>query len=602
MADTINMSADLEPFSAFYGLPDTFLDPVGGHSSLPSHISPSMVGGGARDMAFILGESSDGLHFTQANKEHLAHTSLHPEFDLSAPVSTADSSSTTSSSSASSMDPSTQASSHATTQAHSSASMYSDEVSGLSTSASLSSSSPSSSTSLSMSGLSAPVTSHYSATIRGDRSSLTISEFVFTSGKSDAAAQALMECGGQPKTKWVRRKEGGIIVATANKNFLLRVHITDLSQKAALLFCGLPSGTTGVVVNQRELDRTLRVFPCGELGGLSPSSSIDLHFRFTEPTYRHPNLELEFLLVRADAPLPAVPNLAQVHEEAVLSACTDPIEVISSTTWRNRYENSSSDSPLNPSSGSSSRGGSTGSSSLAVSAATRAAQTASVKEAEAVIQQPIARKLWLDEQWHKKVEWRIFTQTVARRFSLSSPDWLKNCIGGDAASTLEPFLGIDDYNQLWNNLATATVLTPAGLRRIEQQFFCYLWFCGFGDDRYMQNRLRKMPRGCFLVRFSQRGNGQLAIVVKNVEGEATEADAAPQSSGPGPFLKYLIKFSAVDGYEIAQGPKTPAFHKLGDLIEYYCVEPLRKKNERNQWVAGGPTLKPVVEEVLDYNE
>ena len=122
-------------------------------------------------------------------------------------------------------------------------------------------------------------------------------------------------------------------------------------------------------------------------------------------------------------------TIRHVYVNQINRARSQEIEVISSTSWRNRYN------PQPPTSSSSSG------SSVKVeggddSNSARHPLSARFQElrqqAEKSIEVPEAREMWLQQGWVSRIGWRVFLNFVKSHFKLDEyvdTDFLKHCIG-----------------------------------------------------------------------------------------------------------------------------------------------------------------------------
>eukprot|EP00211_Chloroparvula_japonica_P003404 CAMPEP_0119154890 /NCGR_PEP_ID=MMETSP1310-20130426/51394_1 /TAXON_ID=464262 /ORGANISM="Genus nov. species nov., Strain RCC2339" /LENGTH=513 /DNA_ID=CAMNT_0007147461 /DNA_START=176 /DNA_END=1717 /DNA_ORIENTATION=- len=370
--------------------------------------------------------------------------------------------------------------------------------------------------------------------------------------------------------KWVREEgERGMvkIIATADKNLCLTVRLKGIySRMPYKLYCELAQGDTRLTIGKSQLDAKTGMLECGEFPATASVGELQLEVKFIEPTYRHKNLILQFRAVPSEF---CVRN-REISDEVMRLTCsakTNEIEVISSTSWRNRYSQSQTTMDR----------GSTSAATDSKEDAKDGAMVAQISRlretAEREIKVPEAREIWLGQNWVSRVGWRVFLNVLKHKLGLESYvelDFLKHCVGGDAAETVEREIDVFDFNKIFVNLRSRTQISKEGITEIYHQYFKHSWFCGWSQDEYIQRKLKPKEIGCFLIRFSNRSNF-CAMVVK-VREEAEPEDM---------FLKYLLKFDENEqSYSIIYDSPSrstntnPSFSSLLELVEFYYENPV----------------------------
>jgi len=182
--------------------------------------------------------------------------------------------------------------------------------------------------------------------------------------------------------------------------------------------------------------------------------------------------------------------------------------------------------------------------------------------------------LWEKQKWFpgQRVTWHVFLNAFRDFFTIRDGvdlGFLKHCVGGTSAESIpSQGIGVSEFNLIFNHLGEVTTLDASGIHSIYDALFQHSWFCGWSEDKYIQQELAEKDVGSFLVRYSKQ-NSSFSLVVKMSPHASKEQ-----------FSKYLIEQKTVPAdpntdskaklmYTLSWSKAKFPFDSLGELLNHF---------------------------------
>ncbi|MDP2434921.1 MAG: SH2 domain-containing protein [archaeon] len=416
----------------------------------------------------------------------------------------------------------------------------------------------------------------------GNQPGIVIGPFVSVAPRNDA------------QRVWVGRSstDPALLTITQGKKFKITISLTNNAPgRAHQLYCAIRSARETSLKLMNKQVCSGKIAPCDVI---ETEKTFDISFEHS--TYLQAPLRLCFFILEPSHMLRSDDTLEKLEALDMpifkSKAQTEEIEVITSTTWRNRYR------PEGPVSSTvqSSHPAAAGASSSSSPAPMKSSITPGVPLPRTAYPAPLSPGgypssplpispllgtpvgdhraspvQWIDA-WSNPVPWRNAIQSVQERTRAQNDlNWLRYCVGQKVALNIEQQSVISkrDFETIFTNLwHRVGPLDGSMLDGLYDQLFSNGWFCGFESDPFITSFLADRPIGSFLVRFSSTSGPDpfaYTLAVKT------------QMSPPNYFKTRITVDPNQRTYSILDDVvTTQRFYSLKDLITHHMHHPIQR--------------------------